>query len=562
MSKALLLPSAKLVPAELQSDFGFIPSAMIPLGSHPAIHYISRPYIDQDYLAYVAIHEGADLIQDYLANRSDLPIIATEVGPTRNLGETVLAALKTMTDTPEELVINFADTYLEGDIAVGDTVYYREQEDVFRWTTFELDSSANMVNLGDKNRARLTTLQSLPVFIGVFSISRFHAFRDDLAEACERSGVASELDPFYQAIARYFNRLRPDEKNFQKADKWWDFGHLDTYYAMKKGLFLNVRHFNSVHVDARRGILRKTSRNVQKFAQEVLWYSKLPVPLQYMVPRVFSYDLSRSDPFVDLEFYGYPALNDMYLYGHCDLGAWNNIFDAIELILDDMGRYHLEDVDSDAVMAGMQEMYEQKTVGRLGELANDDRFATFFGAEVVINGCPHPGLGRIMAALPDVIGRSGIYRDEVFSVCHGDLCLSNILYDQRSRIVRVIDPRGTFGSFDLYGDPRYDMAKLCHSIEGDYDFIVNGLFQLTRNGDELAYRTYVHERHRNVKKLFNDRFRQLWGEEKYAQVKLIEALLFLSMVPLHRDQFEAQQVFIAKGIELFSEFGLGVASVH
>jgi hypothetical protein len=37
-------------------------------------------------------------------------------------------------------------------------------------------------------------------------------------------------------------------------------------------------------------------------------------------------------------------------------------------------------------------------------------------------------------------------------------------------------------------------------------------------------------------------------------IKFIEALLFLSMVPLHSDSFERQQCMLAQGIEKFSPF--------
>ena len=37
------------------------------------------------------------------------------------------------------------------------------------------------------------------------------------------------------------------------------------------------------------------------------------------------------------------------------------------------------------------------------------------------------------------------------------------------------------------------------------------------------------------------------------QVKLIESLLFLSMVPLHADRFASQEAFLARGLEIFND---------
>ena len=69
---------------------------------------------------------------------------------------------------------------------------------------------------------------------------------------------------------------------------------------------------------------------------------------------------------------------------------------------------------------------------------------------------------------------------------HGDFCFSNILFDLGHQIVRVIDPRGRFGQKGIYSDPRYDMAKLRHSIGGLYDFIVADLFDVQEQEGEFV----------------------------------------------------------------------------
>ena len=52
-----------------------------------------------------------------------------------------------------------------------------------------------------------------------------------------------------------------------------------------------------------------------------------------------------------------------------------------------------------------------------------------------------------------------------FSVIHGDPCFTNILIEETYNFMRLIDPRGSFGSFDIYGDSRYDLAKIFHSMD-------------------------------------------------------------------------------------------------
>ena len=66
---------------------------------------------------------------------------------------------------------------------------------------------------------------------------------------------------------------------------------------------------------------------------------------------------------------------------------------------------------------------------------------------------------------------------------HGDLCLSNILYDSRLNTFRAIDPRGILSEsqtgVSLVASQVYDMMKLCHSLLGRYDFINYGYITLS-----------------------------------------------------------------------------------
>lgn len=555
MPKLLLMPSARLVPPELQLEFGAIPSAMVPLDSRPAMHYVADRYLGLGFDVAIAVHEKAGHVSAYQQQKS-LPIQVIDVGPTASLGETVLRSLELMAIVPEQLVLNFADTYVDDELAAADVVCYQEQADVFRWTVFELGIDHQILRISDKGVDKSVD-GSMPIFVGVFSFSQPARLIQLL-----RQHVASQssvMDPFYQAIADYFNGLSEDAKVFQKVVDWRDFGHLDTYHETRKSFYLNKRVFNQVHVDARRGVVRKTSRHEKKFIDEINWYLKLPKNLSYMAPRVFDYSLDPGEPFVEMEFYGYPALNDLYLFGDRDMGVWSQIFQAIEHLMDDMAAYQLRPQSSDALRQAMREMYEGKTSERLAPVLLDERFAWFCQDRLVINGRDCLGLPAMLETLGPLADAMGLYAQEYFTILHGDLCLSNILFDPRNRLVRVIDPRGAFGPFDLHGDPRYDLAKLCHSLEGDYDFLLNDMFDLYVNGDCLTLNPYLDPRHIAIKSLFHQRATRKWGEA-YRQAKFIESLLFVSMVPLHADRFRSQQAFLARGLEIFSGLASEVLS--
>lgn len=55
-----------------------------------------------------------------------------------------------------------------------------------------------------------------------------------------------------------------------------------------------------------------------------------------------------------------------------------------------------------------------------------------------------------------------------FSFIHGDCTFSNLMIRDNGEPV-IIDPRGYFGYTEIFGDERYDWAKLYYSIVGNYD---------------------------------------------------------------------------------------------
>jgi hypothetical protein len=542
MNSLVLIPSATHIPPELQGDFGRIPSCMVPYGGLPVLERIVQGYPD-DWRVLVAAHAGADSIARYLAHREPGRTSFTDVGPTRSLGETVLRALQAGGGWPGHLVVHFGDTHAPGEVLEGDQFLYACPDDLFRWTTFRLDSGGFPVHLLDKGVEKEGQGQ---VFIGLFSFADGARFQACLEEAV--AAHEAELDPFYRALAAYYRgSARPPTARL--TTHWVDLGHLDTYYASRLVHAMGQRAFNEVSVDASRGILTKRSRNTGEFQDEIHWYLSLPPALQYLAPRVFAHSLEPADPWIEMEFYGYPPLSEVYLYARLDRTEWRAIFRVVEQVLADMARHAPPVDEADRVVAALRTMYLDKTVERLGRLRPGDLPRDLAEGPLEVNGRPCLSLKSCLDQLPELLEGSGLLSPAPFGVIHGDFCLSNILFDRRSRAIRLVDPRGRFGAFTMHGDPRYDLAKLSHSFNGGYDFLVHGLFALTRSAPgRLTLRLFEDDGHVEVRNQFNQTF--LPEESAFRRVRGIEALLFLSMVPLHADRPRAQEAFLARGLEL------------
>ena len=138
------------------------------------------------------------------------------------------------------------------------------------------------------------------------------------------------------------------------------------------------------------------------------------------------------------------------------------------------------------------------------------------------------------------------------TIIHGDFHYGNILFDVNTRLVKLIDPRGNFGSSGIFGDCKYDLAKLRHSISGGYNFICNDLYTYNINSsDEITFKLPSNADHKIIQQWFDEKIIQ--ANFSILDIKLIEGLLFISMLPLHNDHPDRQNAFFVQGIILLNE---------
>jgi hypothetical protein len=130
---------------------------------------------------------------------------------------------------------------------------------------------------------------------------------------------------------------------------------------------------------------------------------------------------------------------------------------------------------------------------------------------------------------------------------HGDLCFSNILASEHFDKLLLIDPMGGIGD-NAFKSIYYDFAKLSHSIHGNYDYIINNIAYLDFTSDmnlELNY-------HQNSNLFLTKKFEEMVTEFKLDLkiLRLIEASLFLSMLPLHSEDERRVNMLAIRGIEI------------
>lgn len=109
-----------------------------------------------------------------------------------------------------------------------------------------------------------------------------------------------------------------------------------------------------------------------------------------------------------------------------------------------------------------------------------------------------------------------------FCFIHGDCTFSNLMLRGDGSPV-LIDPRGYFGYSELYGDSRYDWAKLYYSIVGNYDWFNLKEFQLKIEGKEISLAI----RSNQWEDMERDFFEMTQADPE--EIKLLHGVIWLSL---------------------------------
>ena len=539
----LIIPSAKLIPPELQI-IGKIPAIIYPINQNISFDFFKLKYdltiSEIDIICYEKIEKVREKLSSYKLN-AELKLV--ELDKLDDLGYSIYQGLN---DKDDEVIIHFADTIIMDSLPFDKTDFFCISQEYVNdtWTFYDiLDGQVTFIN--DKispTPSFISNTKIKPFFVGLFKISNGAYFKKCLETV--RNNPSKNMDSFYSALMIYSKTYK--FSTFEVQD-WFDIGHSQKYFETR--MQVEARTFNHIEIDQNRGILKKTSKDIKKFIGEIKWYLKLPNDIEYIRPRIFNYSLHYEQPYVSMEYYSYRTLHALFLYGDLSGEQWKRIFEKIKFVLHDFSRYKLEDNN---LNDSLQSMYLDKTINRLNKLRAQPSFKNLFDQSININGKSYQSLDVIVGRLKNVIP-SLLYNAKHFTIIHGDFCFPNIMIDDNLKFIKLIDPRGKFGNYDIYGDPRYEIAKLLHSIEGKYDFIIKDLFRLEIQGENNFYLEILESsREFDLTEIFMEVFNESIKDD-LKQITLIEALLFLSMVPMHKENINHQYAMLCTGIKLLND---------
>jgi len=314
------------------------------------------------------------------------------------------------------------------------------------------------------------------------------------------------------------------------------------------------RSFNKVIIDTQAGVVIKSSSEKDKLNQEINFYNQLPKRLKIHFPRLLdtgdNQNTSIGYRWYSIEYYPYKSLSQFFVYYTLPLANWQTLFNKLM----DIHKQFLEPTDNFSQLIDsrhLHQFYSSKLDSRIDAARVDKKLKTLIDMEtVILNGKVLKGFKSLKLWLDDKL--LDITQGIKSGFLHGDLCFSNILFEPSSGIVRLIDPRGEFMGCVNRGDPRYDLAKIMHSVHGRYDFIINDLFKIEIDTQGYHFSLPKSKYLDQVTALFLQNIEQKTNY-KIDDLMLLESLLFLTMLPLHSDYPDRQIAFFLTGLRLLNE---------
>ncbi len=512
-------------------------NAMVPVNGKPVISWILDDLLAKGIRQVTIVLRAQDhrfqrFLQRAYAKRVEVKLALLQQEGT--IVQSLQAGLRGCA-THGLVRIILGDTLIQ-DIYHGDSdfVYVSPVAESRRWCLAVLGSDERVVDYIDKQENVAGPRRALAGYYHLLDGGH-------LRSSVEQSVAQGERE--LSDVLRRYGALRPIYARSVKD--WFDFGNIDNLVDARRRL-LQSRFFNTLEINPVLNTLTKSSDDDERLRNELNWYLGVPDELKVLSPRIVNHREINGRLQIVQEYYGYPTLAELYLYGDLHPDTWASILHLLLRIHGEFRRY-----PGRVEKADLKAMYLEKTWQRLALLCKQDPTWHELLERPTIS-FNHRPLRNVRAMEADLHERVEALTETASGcVIHGDFCFSNILFDINNQIIRLIDPRGSFGRKGIMGDPRYDIAKLRHSICGFYDFIVADMFELGEPNDGFTGTFYVNGTPRVAGAVFD----RMVTEAGYDldEIRVIEGLLFISMLPLHHGHPDRQRMMFLTGLSRLNE---------
>lgn len=524
----ILISSAAYVIKEFQAELGKIPPCFLPLGNKKLLEHqvttIKNCFPDEKIL--LSLPESYNLTRSEKSLLSDLVSEYIFIPETFSLAESVSFALNVFSDNDslgtESVRVLYGDTLIKNLSIVStytDVLGVARTRDSYDWKIEDYSSSEKPL-----------------VWCGYYSFSS----RTFLLRC-----LALNRFNFIDAVEEY---RRSTGLEIHEFDNWFDLGHVNTYFKSRAAI-TTQRAFNELEI--KDGIVKKSGQPYMKILAEGNWFNSIPPRLKIYMPQLIELYVNKKEEYSSyrLEYLPIMPLNELFVHGKNTIDEWIRLFNLTQDFLDKCRA--VIDIDANEkklIQSDFVNLVKCKTFLRLNQFSESTKFNIH--EKMAYGGVWLPSLENICQQCVNL----ALQQPDIFSVLHGDLCFSNMLYDSRASQIKVIDPRGLNldGELTIYGDQKYDLAKLTHSVIGLYDYIIAGRYTLTENEESIEIYFDIDNRVLRIQE-------QFLGIDfipglKTRELMPLVVLLFVSMLPLHNDRPDRQKAMLANALRLYKEY--------
>lgn len=501
MKHLTIIFSGNYISPSLQAEFGKVLPVMLPIGNRMLLEYQIEATLPGDIMVTVPddIHEKQ--IAELIKKRKNLIVRKTKKD------ESLCASmLQTISDSRiekyQKITIVLGDSLVNGSEWKENTYSFHKPMTNYAWST-----------KSNKNGC---------VFSGYIMCSN----RADLILAINKCKERDE--PIFSSL--FFEDFYSNNTGL-----WYDFGHYHNYHVSKRD-FVSYRHFNSINVTDFSII--KSSNDKKKMAGEAEWYYSCPTEISYHCPKIYG----SSEGKYEIEYLYANTLSELSIYSNLPKDHWDRIVNSALAVLE---KFKPLTYDK-RTRHDFRDFVITKTSKRM-ESTNEYPFDP---DELILFD------GNLEISLSEIkdycINNWPLNLKGHKSFVHGDFCFSNLLYDARSMQIKMIDPRGIDenGEINSIGYLEYDVAKFAHSHVYLYDKVISGGFE-TKFSNRALTSNYMPLSGEKRKEFWQKAFTLFGISER--QLKYLVMNLFLSMVPLHKDNYEHQLSFAYIAIHIFVE---------
>ena len=318
--------------------------------------------------------------------------------------------------------------------------------------------------------------------------------------------------------------MREFEEHFD-IEGMVDIGIISNFIQCVTGNF-DSRYFNSLK--GNEYTIVKSSTNKKKIKAEYDFYHLLPDDMKYWFVMPFDYREDEGKANYTMERLHMTDLAIKWVHGSMEKNEFEFLLDKYFYFFKSR---HSRSCSATEYQAAADALYIDKVKMRISDLK---RLPEYAHIKRLLDGDDSLDIDKLSEryfSLKEKIEARNDYPTEMV-IGHGDPCFANALYNKSTQTLKFIDPKGASVEEDLWTNPYYDIAKLSHSVCGKYDFFNNGLFDI-RIAEDFTYDLEIPFDNTEYVDIFKQKVTDNGFD--YLTVRIYEASLFLSMLPLHID---------------------------